>query len=206
MTGLSLPDDITPEELAAAVKALRSQRHQKIRQRGQRDEDTIHVRGEGGAVFEMSLSKMSAETKRRLQLGYLRQVNADGSRLGEGAAAPVTAAAPSGGSALTKGEVPRPAKSAPKKDWVLYAVTVLGLDAERAEGMTRAEIIDLPADFAQHPGGPTPGAAPAPSGGGGMPDENAPKSEWIDHVVRSGRMAREDAEAYTKDDLIALFA
>lgn len=205
MTDPSLPDDITPEELAAAVKAVRSQHQQQRRQRAQHDEDTIHVRGEGGAVFEMSLSKMTAETKRRLQLGYLRQVNADGTPFGEAAPAPV-AAAPTGGSALTKGEVPRPAKSAPKRDWVLYAVTVLGLDAERAEGMTRAEIIDLPTDFAQHPGGPTPGAAPAPSGGGGLPSENAPKSEWIDHVVRSGRMAREDAEAYTKDDLIALFA
>lgn len=197
---VSLPDDVTEAELAAALAAIR-------RSRQTRDEETIHVRGEGGAVFEMTPSKMSSETKRRLQLGYLRRVNADGSPYREpvpaGSPAPARAGtdAGEGGSALTEGRVPRPAKSAPKRDWVLYGVTVLGLDAERAEGMTRQELIDLPPDHALYPA-PTPGADQAPAPGGGMPDTDAPKAEWIDYVVKSGRISREDAEAYTKDDLI----
>ncbi|MCM1976831.1 hypothetical protein [Streptomyces sp. G1] len=192
-----LPDGITEEELAAALRLLRS--------RGAparppvRDEGTIFVRGEGGAVFEMTPSKMSAELRRRMQLGYLRQVNADGSPL----RAPSAPAAPAGGSALTEGQVPRPAKSAPKRDWVLYAVTVLGLDPEAAEGMTRQELIDLPADHARHQG-PTPGAAAGATPADGRPAEDAPKSAWIAHIVRRGLLSREDAEAYTKDDLIAM--
>lgn len=190
----SLPDDISPEELAAALQAIR-------RSRGHRPaEESVFIRGEGGAVFEMTPSKMSADMKRRLQLGYLRQVNPDGSPLRDPViAAPAAPQVP----VLTDAPVPRPAKSAPKKDWVLYAVRELGLDAERAEGMTRQELIDLPPDHAQHPG-PTPGNAPAPAPAGARPDEDAPKSEWINHIVKAGLLAREDAEAYTKDDLIAM--
>ncbi|MFI0570020.1 hypothetical protein ACH3W8_45545, partial [Streptomyces scabiei] len=77
---------------------------------------------------------------------------------------------------------------------MLYAVTTLGLDAERAEGMTRQELIDLPADFAQHPA-PMPGDDP--DGGAlsrpGRPAEDAPKSEWIAHVVSKGLLSVEDA-------------
>lgn len=196
---VSLPDDVTPEELAAALKAVR-------RARGHRAaEKSVHIRGEGGAIFEMDPSKMSPDLKRRLRLGYLRQVNPDGSPLRDHAPAPAPAPAGAGGGLVDEEPMPRPNKSAPKKDWVMYAVTALGLDAEQAEGMTRQELIDLPPDFAQHPG-PTPGDSPddAAAGGPGRPAESAPKSEWIAHVVSKGLLSAEDAANYTKDDLIDL--
>jgi hypothetical protein len=196
-----LPDDVTEEELAAALRLVRRRQTAQARPPVQ-DEGTVFIRGEGGAVFEVTPSKMTPDMKRRLMLGYLRQVNADGSPLRE--SAPAAPAALAGGSALTQGQVPRPAKSAPKKDWVLYGVTVLGLDAEVAEGMTRQELIDLPADHAQH-SGPTPGAASA-TPAAGRPDEDAPKAAWVDHIVKQGLLSREDAEAYTKDDLIAMIS
>lgn len=192
-------DEFTAEELAAALQLLRSRRSAQSKARPPvQDDGTIFIRGEGGSVFEMTPSKMSPEMKRRLRLGYLRQVNPDGSPLRE------TAPAPASGGGLSQEPVPRPAKSAPKKDWVLYGVTVLGLDAERAEGMTRQEIIDLPPDFAEHPG-PTPGDEDAGAlSGPGRPDEDAPKSEWIAHVVSKGLLSVEDASNYTKADLIDL--
>lgn len=39
-------------------------------------------------------------------------------------------------------------------------------------------------------------------GTGGRPPVNAPKSEWIDYVVRQGKASREDATNFTKADLI----
>jgi hypothetical protein len=196
----SPPEGFTQEELAAALQLLRSRRSATARVRPPvQDDGTVFIRGEGGAVFEMTPSKMSPDLKRRLRLGYLRQVNPDGSPLRESAPAP----APGSGGPLGQEPVPRPAKSAPKKDWVLYAVTVLGLEAERTEGMTRQELIDLPADHALHPG-PTPGDEPVPSPAGARPDEDAPKSEWIAHVVSKGLLSVEDAANYTKDDLIDL--
>lgn len=203
-------EGFTEEELAAALQLLRSRKAQSKARPPVQDEGTVFIRGEGGSVFEMTPSKMSPDLKRRLRLGYLRQVNADGSPLRE--TAPVPAPAPGsggggggGGPLVEKEPAPRPAKSAPKKDWVLYAVTALGLDAERAEGMTRQELIDLPPDFAQHPG-PTPGNDPDDGAlaGPGRPAEDAPKSEWIAHVVSKGLLSVEDASNYTKDDLIDL--
>ncbi|MFJ4907718.1 hypothetical protein ACIQCR_24615 [Streptomyces sp. NPDC093249] len=56
-------------------------------------------------------------------------------------------------------------------------------------------------------GEPPPAAplAPPPGDGGvGKPSKAAPKSEWIDHIVRSRLLSREDAETFTKADLIDL--
>ncbi|MDT0568869.1 hypothetical protein RM704_15560 [Streptomyces sp. DSM 3412] len=197
MAGSASAEGFTEEELAAALQLLRSRQAQSKARPPVKDEGTVFIRGEGGSVFEMTPSKMSSDLKRRLRLGYLRQVNADGSPLRENTPAPAP------GGPLGQEPVPRPAKSAPKKDWVLYAVTALGLDAERAEGMTRQELIDLPADHAQHPG-PTPGNEPVPTPAGARPDEDAPKSEWIAHVVSKGLLSAEDASNYTKADLIDL--
>ncbi|WP_156722660.1 hypothetical protein [Streptomyces apocyni] len=188
--------DATEEELAAALAIVRSRRQHAA-------EETIFVRGEGGAVFEMAPSRMTAETRRRMQMGRLRRVNADGSPYRAHALVSETPSAPAGGSALTDGRVPRPAKSAPKKDWVLYAVAALGLDEERALEMTRQELIDLPPDHAQHPDTVPDGDDP-PAPAGGRPAEDAPKKAWIDHVARLGLLSREDAAVYTKDDLIAM--
>jgi hypothetical protein len=196
----NLPDDVTEAELAAALAVVR-----RNKARGGSEETTIHVRGEGGAVFEMAPSRMTADMKRRLQLGYLRRVDPDGRplRTPAHAPAPEPTLPPAGGSALTQGSVPRPAKSAPKKDWVLYAVTELGLGAEQAEGMTRQDLIDLPPDHAQHaPLDPedSPPAAVATE----RPEVSAPKGEWIAYTVRRGLLSAEDAANYTKDDLIDL--
>lgn len=206
---ISLPDGITAEDLAAALEVVRQNKARAAARpaaAGQHEE-TIFVRGEGGAVFEMAPSRMSADMRRRMRMGRLRRVTPDGRpyRTSHDTPAPAPGDAGAGDavSALTSGEVPRPAKSAPKKDWVLYAVAVLGLDEEEALGMTRQELIELPVDHTEHadvaPGAPVPGA-----GTGGRPDEDAPKAAWIDYVVRQGLLSRDDAEVYTRDDLIAM--
>lgn len=207
MSELSLPDGITAEELAAALELIRKTR-QPARPaspaRARQDEETVFVRGEGGAVFEMTPSRMSADMRRRMQMGRLRRVNPDGSPYRPYTPTGEPAPAGAGRSALTQGRVPRPAKSAPKKDWVLYAVAELGLDEERALEMTRQELIDLPPDHAAHPGAVPDGDSPPPAPGGGRPEPGASKAAWIDHIVKQGLLSREDAEAYTKDDLIAM--
>ncbi|MFE6223325.1 hypothetical protein [Streptomyces sp. NPDC057854] len=50
------------------------------------------------------------------------------------------------------------------------------------------------------------GAQPPGTAGDGIgkPAQAAPKAEWIDHVVRARLMSREDAENYTKADLIEM--
>lgn len=154
---------------------------------------TIHVRGEGGAVIAMDLP-LPEGIAERFERGQLVRVHADGSPYH---GPPVPAAAQ--GSELTEGLVPRPNARAGKDDWVLWAMAVHALPEATAEAMTKAQLQELPEQ-------PEPDAPTSAAASGGLPDRDAPKSEWIDHVVRSGRMSREDAEAYTKDDLIALFA
>jgi hypothetical protein len=154
--------------------------------------DTIYVRGEGGAIFAMDLP-LPESIQERLDRGAIQRVNADGSPY-YAAPAPVPKAAAAQGSALTEGIVPRPGTRASKSDWVLWAMAVHALPEETAEAMTLAALKELPDQ-------------PAPAGGragDGRLDEDAPKSEWIDHIVKRGLLSREDAEAYTKDDLIAM--
>lgn len=155
--------------------------------------ETIHVRGEGGAIFAMDLP-LPEPIAERFERGQLVRVNADGSPYN---GLPTLAAAQ--GSALTEGLVPRPGARGSKEDWVLWAMATHALPEAEAEAMTKAQLQELPEQPA--PDAPATGAAAS-----GLPSEDAPKAEWIEHVVRSGRMSREDAEAYTKDDLIALFA
>lgn len=47
-----------------------------------------------------------------------------------------------------------------------------------------------------------PGPEPVPVDTGGRPAVNAPKSEWITHVVSKGLLSADDAANYTKADLI----
>lgn len=203
---LSLPDGVTAEELAAALELLRKTR-QPVRPaqpgRAQADEETIFVRGEGGAVFEMAPSRMTADMRRRMQMGRLRRVNPDGTPHRPYAPASDPTPADPGASALTGGRVPRPAKSAPKKDWVLYAVAELGLDEERALEMSRQELIDLPPDYDQHEPLEPPDEEPSDPGAE-LPGPSAPKAEWIAYVARRGLLSREEAANYTKADLIDL--
>lgn len=153
--------------------------------------ETIHVRGEGGAVIAMDLPLPEAIAE-RYERGFLVRVNPDGSPY-MGAPAPVQAPAPAKGSALTTGQVPRPGARAGKDDWVLWAMAVHALPEADAQAMTKAQLQELPEQ-------PSPDGPPAP--GDGRPAEDAPKAEWVDHIVKRGLLSREDAEAYTRDDLI----
>ncbi|MFE3495265.1 hypothetical protein ACFXOS_19700 [Streptomyces sp. NPDC059175] len=160
--------------------------------------ETIHVRGEGGQVIAMDLP-LPEPIQQRLTSGYLRRVNPDGSPYTRTAAA-VQGQAEERGSAVTEGRTPRPAPTARKAEWVGWAVAVHGLDPDDAEAMTKADLTDLP----EHPapadpegGGPAPAAADRPS-------EDAPKSEWIQHVVKRGQLSADDAANYTKADLIEM--
>ncbi|WP_432589943.1 hypothetical protein ABVG11_34275 [Streptomyces sp. HD1123-B1] len=157
--------------------------------------DTIHVRGEGGQIIEMSLP-LPEPVEDRLIKGQLRRVNADGSPYTGSTASPV--AAGEQGSALTRGETPRPPATARKAEWVGWAVGVHGMDPEAAEAMTKQDLMDLP----EHPADPdTTPAAPA-AVRPGQPPQDAPKSEWIAYIVSTGQLSAEDAANYTKADLI----
>ncbi|MGW2044643.1 hypothetical protein ACWCPF_05600 [Streptomyces sp. NPDC001858] len=157
--------------------------------------ETIYVRGEGGGIFAMDLP-LPEGIQERLDRGAIQRVNTDGSPYyGAPVAGPAPKAAAVQGSALTEGMVPRPGARAGKDDWVLWAMAVHAIPEADAEAMTKAQLQELP----EQP-------APAARAGDGRPDPGADKAAWIDFTVKSGRMSREDAEAYTKDDLIALFA
>jgi len=155
--------------------------------------ETIYVRGEGGAVIAMDLP-LPEGIADRFKSGLLVRVQADGSSHSPAAVpAPVQTPAPMGGSALTTGQVPRPGARAGKDDWVLWAAAVHGLSTEAAQAMTKGQLQELPEQ-------PSPDGPSAP--GDGRPAQDAPKAEWIDHIVKRGLLGREDADAYTRDDLI----
>jgi hypothetical protein len=160
--------------------------------------DTIHVRGEGGQIIEMGLP-LPEPIADRFTKGQLRRVNADGSPYAGSTGPAAAAAVEDNGSALTRGQTPRPAANARKAEWVGWAVGVHGLDPEDAEEMTKQDLMDLPEQ-------PAPADAPAAAESGrvGRPAEDAPKSAWIAHVVSLGLLSAEDAANYTKDDLIDL--
>lgn len=84
--------------------------------------DTVKLQGEGGSVFEYDLP-LDPYIQQRLDLGRMRQLD--------------------DGPALVV-EAHRPAQSAPKSDWVAWAVQVHGLAADDAEAMTKADLIELP--------------------------------------------------------------
>uniref|UniRef100_A0AAU1ZZC6 Uncharacterized protein n=1 Tax=Streptomyces sp. NBC_00093 TaxID=2975649 RepID=A0AAU1ZZC6_9ACTN len=153
--------------------------------------ETIYIRGEGGGIHAMDLP-LHESLQDRLSRGLIQRVNADGSHY-MGAPAPVQEPVPVKGGAPTEGLVPRPGARAAKDDWVLWATAVHGLSIEAAQERTKAQLQDLPEQ-------PAPDEPPAP--GDGRPSEDAPKTEWVDHIVKLGLLSREDAEAYTKDDLI----
>lgn len=210
---ITLPEGISAADLAEALALLQRGRR-KIKPPVQ-DTGTIHIRGEGGAVFEMTPSKMTDDMRARLRAGRLRRVNPDGSPYNADVAASAAA------EVQDTGPMERPAKSAPKTVWVEYAVRTLGLTAEEADRMTRQDLIELPPDYKDHD--PLTSTGPEPDDDGdavvgdaadgepknlpasaGKPSQSDPKSVWIDYVVRQGLMAREDAETYTKADLIDL--
>lgn len=190
MAETNIPDGVTPEELQEALAAVRAARARQEQRRGQ----TIHVRGEGGQIIEMSLP-LPEPIADRLSKGHLRRVEPDGSPYGG-------RQAPERGTALTEGFPPRPAKTAVKGEWIAWAVHVHGLDPDAAEAMTKADLMDL----SEQPAPPedTGGDSALTTGRPPQPDESAPKAEWIAYAVSQGHMSAEDAANLTKDDLIDL--
>lgn len=92
--------------------------------------ESIYIKGEGGMVIKMDLP-LPSHIAQRLTKGQIHRVNADGT--------PYTgleSAGPVQGPPLTQ-----PAQSAQKADWVGWAV-VCGADAEEADAMTKADLIE----------------------------------------------------------------
>ena len=92
--------------------------------------ETIHILGEGGGIHAMDLP-LPEPIADRLTKGLLRRVNEDGT--------PYVEEADDGVATLP---TEQPAKTAQKASWVGWAVAQ-GADAEEAEGMTKADLIEL---------------------------------------------------------------
>ncbi|MEV6174884.1 hypothetical protein AB0L99_42600 [Streptomyces sp. NPDC051954] len=103
--------------------------------------ETIHVRGEGGAIFAMDLPLPEA-IGNRLASGLLVRVNEDGSPH-EGAPAQESPTGDEEGSDLTEGRPPRPAVNASKSEWIAHVVARGLLSADDAANLTKADLIEL---------------------------------------------------------------
>lgn len=91
--------------------------------------DTVHILGEGGGIFELSLP-LSEPIQDRLTKGYLTRVNADGSPFVE------------------KSARVAPVPYASKAEWVGWAVhasreTSTPLSPDDAEAFTKQDLIEL---------------------------------------------------------------
>jgi hypothetical protein len=89
------------------------------------EKETAYFKGEGGVVWPMTLP-LPEVMGDKVTRGQMRRVNADGTPYSDPAESPA---------------VP-PAQSAPKVDWVGYAVRVGGMDLDTAEAMTKADLVD----------------------------------------------------------------
>lgn len=94
------------------------------------EQTTIHVRGEGGSIFELALP-LHEGIADRLAKGAIVRVNADGSPYTE-AADPEVPAPPT----------EAPAVGAPKATWVAWAVAC-GAVLDDAEAATKNDLIEL---------------------------------------------------------------
>ncbi|MBD9731176.1 hypothetical protein IGX29_04960 [Streptomyces sp. H28] len=108
--------------------------------------ETIHVRGEGGAVFTMDLP-LPEGIADRLAKGLLVRVNEDGSPHHGGPVPAATAPGADGPDARGGGEpapsVARPAQAAPKSEWIAHVVRRGLLSADDAANYTKADLIDM---------------------------------------------------------------
>lgn len=97
------------------------------------DVQTVHLRGQGGLVIghDLPLPENIAD---QLTKGYLQRVNPDGSSYEPEPDLPASAAV--GVPAATK-----PAASAPKAEWIGWAV-VQGATPDDAEAMTKTDLIE----------------------------------------------------------------
>ncbi|UKA69578.1 hypothetical protein [Arthrobacter sp. FW306-06-A] len=91
---------------------------------------TVHILGEGGGVFELSLP-LHETIADKLAKGHLRRVQPDGTPYVEGDR-------PEGVPNLPES---RPALNAVKAEWVGWAV-VQGLKPDEAEGLTKADLVE----------------------------------------------------------------
>lgn len=103
--------------------------------------ETIHVRGEGGAVFAMDLP-LPEGIAQRYERGLIKRVNPDGSPY-TAAPASETPPDPEKDSDLTAGRSPRPAVNASKSEWIAYVVGQGLMSAEDAGAYTKADLIEL---------------------------------------------------------------
>ena len=90
---------------------------------------TIHILGEGGAIFELAPEAVTQFTEDRLLKGYLKRVNADGTPYTE------------------KSAREQPATYASKAEWVGWAVhisqsTESPLTPDDAEALTKQDLIE----------------------------------------------------------------
>lgn len=103
--------------------------------------DTIHVRGEGGMVIEMSLP-LPDHIEQRLAKGHLRRVNEDGSPyVDEEPPGHRPGQAPETAKQVPGLPLAQPAKNDPKDAWVGWAVGN-GATPDEAEAMTKADLIE----------------------------------------------------------------
>lgn len=116
---------------------------------------TVHILGEGGTVFELSLP-LHESIAERLAKGYIRRVMPDGSPYVEGER-------PDGVPSLPD---TRPNVNAVKAEWVGWAV-VNGLTPDEAEALTKTDLIErfgaggeAPSDPPADPSGEQPPADP----------------------------------------------
>jgi hypothetical protein len=91
--------------------------------------ETHYYRGEGGVVWPYDLP-LPEPIQEKVTKGYLRRVHSDGSPW-----------APPAAEAVDPGDQ-RPGQAAVKAEWVGYAVRVHGADADEADGMTKADLIE----------------------------------------------------------------
>lgn len=89
-----------------------------------------YFRGSGGQILQMDLPLPEVYAD-QVTRGHLKRVNADGSPYSGDADGAAEGAPP----------VERPAQSAPKGEWIGWAVAQ-GADPEAAAGMTKADLID----------------------------------------------------------------
>ena len=110
--------------------------------------ETIHVRGEGGAILAMDLP-LPEGIQERYDSGLLQRVHADGSPWHGAAASQPPVPGPDGEqneqaeAEPSSADSGRPAVNASKAEWIAYVVKAGLLSAEDAANYTKADLIDL---------------------------------------------------------------
>jgi hypothetical protein len=91
---------------------------------------TVHIRGEGGSIFELDVP-LHETIEEKLRKGLVQRVNADGTAYTGAAGADSVPGLPT----------QRPANSAVKAEWVGWAVAQ-GASVEDAAALTKADLVE----------------------------------------------------------------